>query len=119
MDSKPTHKGTKTYSLSTTSAAAAATAATTSQRPFHPIVKLGGSCGEGRRDENTEKEREEKTPKKQKKTNKQTNKPTEEATITNQWERCASEMVKFTKSITTKFSNFSRTQKFIISPKIS
>jgi hypothetical protein len=65
MNSKPTHKGTnKTYSLSTTSAAAATT---TSQRPFHPIVKLGGSCGEGRRDENTEKEREGKTPKKQKK----------------------------------------------------
>jgi hypothetical protein len=56
-------------------------ATTTSQRPFHPVVKLGGSCGEGRSDENTEKEREEKAPKKR---NKQTNKPKEEATVTNQ-----------------------------------
>jgi hypothetical protein len=110
MDSKPTHKGTKTYSLSTTSAAAAATTTTTSQCPFHPIVKLGGSCGEGRRDENTEKEREEKTPRKRKK---QTNKPTEEATVTNQWGKVLiTNGQVHEKSMTTKFLHF-----FSLDPK--
>jgi len=76
----------------------------------HSIRSSNSAAHVVKGDENTEKERGEKNTQKTEKTNK----PREEATVTNQWERCSSEIHEIHYN---KFLHFSHTQKSIISPK--